>query len=1482
MKQSENSRNESEKLADFDNSDSNKQLENLAVAFSKRCKEVLSTSDGNTPGFDIEAYADIRSITEELSKQNHDLSDTEADLCLEVDVPVEKLEITSQELIVIVGHGSRLQTNGVHTSHSLTFPEQIQDLQIKDKPEKLTNYRELCQHQVHSSQIECIIAQPTQGVSSVVKVQPDTLERSADESLEFLKSKGESVNPGYNRTDQTQNASTKNSNCKGGPPDSAEVKLLPETTEYSTKRHSSPLPQQRPLLDLNVKEKDFPTASIQQPFTDAQQCQLRTQILVYGSLIEGTLPGEALMGVAFADISNETRIESWDSYIRRSKRIWEKIWQTAGQKSQRKVSSSGALPHARISNRPSTLVSTGPNKSSTPFKSPKTTTPIFPSSEAIVFDAPISEAKTDKASNPKLQTSKGLHPTHITSSVTPVELRQKSYASSCSPSSWGVPSRTSPVAKRLQGARSHLDHWQMRYRNSPYTQQGSFQATASCPPWFSPYSSGHSVPPLCARVMPPASEAIHAKKAIPTSLSGSSGCHYLPVLPTLPILHPYSSKVVATSGTNAAGGGARTLGTDKAGVRKCTRAESQWKRRKAPRFVEGTKAYIVPPALAPSINPSIMPNLSGHSFWADQRSTSNCAAPSTAFGAPDTDKFPVNYQGGSEDRCTYISRENLPPMTNVAADSDSLYVDSQSVSKEKLMQRPFLRDNISPLEQAKLNAHKAASAAAMALEHSQSICDQLRHSNDGTVSQIASSTAAVAAAASVAKAAAAAAKLAYEAAIQAKSMVNETMDEKPAGTIVETGSGSRIRSSIQDSESMWVVDEMGKDLSKQCQVSSSCKSVITLAKASVRKQIESAAAATRRAQNLDALVQAAELAVGAALQAGAVVAMGEPAPLTPKTLREVGFGALWKIGPKASQKKSTGKVVSSPRKTNLKIRRDSMHYSKVKKTGKLHTRGGSKARQNQETKPPSKENQMCQKQLPKEQKGSDGRGSRKLQSPKKVKEVLSSRIAQPPPLSDGTTGGVPPLPGKMQVELNWETDEILEGSVVEVVPDEEGLQGVWFSAKVLSTNGNQALVVYDELLADDGNGQLQEWVPLQASDHREQGPPRVRLAHPMIKDEASRKRRRSAMGNQMWRVGDHVDAWMRDGWWEGIVTSMSSEDENKVIVFFPGDGDIQVIKSWNLRPSLVWKNGRWIVYSELSLQANVQEQHPPSTGPSTDIAQHNKSILSIIHQERESLPEFGVASHAEDSSIGISLMTTKKAITPSLSPLGKKKQNLEVVTAAADTYKSLKRKKSTATFEINKVDAREKFAAACLKNNGGRSEDGGHSSSSEVSSEKPAYVIQKATRTPLSLPLYPNSWTESEIAPQNIEKRSENQFAKKREEASCDTEMTLSASYLSGNISSPHFSSQKRPTPEVRKRKYQKQYPKTIIGMKIDGKQPFAKVSSTKIDKRKTRRSLMQDLLLYTDKQVQLNTISAQNQQNRCLEALEVCRKSGRISHSTH
>ncbi|CAB78736.1 hypothetical protein [Arabidopsis thaliana] len=101
-------------------------------------------------------------------------------------------------------------------------------------------------------------------------------------------------------------------------------------------------------------------------------------------------------------------------------------------------------------------------------------------------------------------------------------------------------------------------------------------------------------------------------------------------------------------------------------------------------------------------------------------------------------------------------------------------------------------------------------------------------------------------------------------------------------------------------------------------------------------------------------------------------------------------------------------------------------------------------------------------------------------------------------------------------------EDIKEGSNVEVFKEEPGLRTAWYSANVLSLEDDKAYVLFSDLSVEQG----------------------------------------FCIYHQCWL--------------EGVITEKNKKDENTVTVHFPAEEETLTIKAWNLRPSLVWKDGKWI------------------------------------------------------------------------------------------------------------------------------------------------------------------------------------------------------------------------------------------------------------------------------------------------------------------
>lgn len=211
-------------------------------------------------------------------------------------------------------------------------------------------------------------------------------------------------------------------------------------------------------------------------------------------------------------------------------------------------------------------------------------------------------------------------------------------------------------------------------------------------------------------------------------------------------------------------------------------------------------------------------------------------------------------------------------------------------------------ETCSKIELAKLHAEDAAAVAASSIKHCQAIWSQLAaQKNSGLVSQIeeklASAAVAAAAAASVAKAAAAAAKVASDVAWQAKIMSDEAISAAKTGNTVRSPESGIL--------------DVGKKLAGLTPISilkgmdktHESAEVLSVAREAAKRRIESASAATKQAENLDAIMKAAELAAEAVAQAGTIIAMGDPLPFTLGELVDAGT-EFWRVHHGASMKDS--------------------------------------------------------------------------------------------------------------------------------------------------------------------------------------------------------------------------------------------------------------------------------------------------------------------------------------------------------------------------------------------------------------------------------------------------------------------------------------------------------------------------------------------------------------------------------------------------
>lgn len=515
-------------------------------------------------------------------------------------------------------------------------------------------------------------------------------------------------------------------------------------------------------------------------------------------------------------------------------------------------------------------------------------------------------------------------------------------------------------------------------------------------------------------------------------------------------------------------------------------------------------------------------------------------------------------------------------------------------NKEAQPKASLSEETLTKLKQAKTQAEDAATFAAAAVSHSQEIwnqMDKLKNSRlvSDVESKLASAAVAIAAAAAVAKAAAAAANVASSAALQAKLMADEALDSS------DYGNSSLINgTSLSDS-----VKDMGKatpaSILKGENAMSGSSSIIFAAREAARRQVEAASFASKRAENMDAIVKAAELAAAAVSQAGKIVALGDPFPLD--ELIEAGPEGYWKVPQASTQLVPTSNEMNGERLNMDCVGGGSDTFAGHSKEVPSENSGENET-SNQQGFPTLRN--VSGESFDDHAPVVDGISGSVVASRKNIKGHKGGKALD----LTKTTGVVPESnigsrPPSITIQIERERgseplkDNIIkEGSCVEVFKDGVQFKAGWYTANVLSLKDGKAYVCYDELPSDGGLEKLKEWLALGGEGEEA---PKIRIARPVtaMPFEGTRKRRRAAMGEYTWSVGDRVDAWMQNSWWEGVVMEKSKKDETMFTIQFPAQGLTSAVRAWNLRPSLIWKDGEWVEWS--SSTGNNRASHEGDT-----------------------------------------------------------------------------------------------------------------------------------------------------------------------------------------------------------------------------------------------------------------------------------------------
>ncbi|CAH2069813.1 unnamed protein product [Thlaspi arvense] len=142
---------------------------------------------------------------------------------------------------------------------------------------------------------------------------------------------------------------------------------------------------------------------------------------------------------------------------------------------------------------------------------------------------------------------------------------------------------------------------------------------------------------------------------------------------------------------------------------------------------------------------------------------------------------------------------------------------------------------------------------------------------------------------------------------------------------------------------------------------------------------------------------------------------------------------------------------------------------------------------------------------------------------------------------------------------------------IEFLCQDSGIRGCWFRCTVLEVSRKQVKLQYDDIEDEDGYGNLEEWVPaLKPAMPDKLG---MRSSNrPTIRPAPADAR----TANIYPTVGEAVDAWWNDGWWEGVVIATDKPDAEDLQIYIPGENLCLTVHRKDIRISRDWVGDSWV------------------------------------------------------------------------------------------------------------------------------------------------------------------------------------------------------------------------------------------------------------------------------------------------------------------
>ncbi|CAH9064513.1 unnamed protein product [Cuscuta epithymum] len=144
------------------------------------------------------------------------------------------------------------------------------------------------------------------------------------------------------------------------------------------------------------------------------------------------------------------------------------------------------------------------------------------------------------------------------------------------------------------------------------------------------------------------------------------------------------------------------------------------------------------------------------------------------------------------------------------------------------------------------------------------------------------------------------------------------------------------------------------------------------------------------------------------------------------------------------------------------------------------------------------------------------------------------------------------------------------GVNIEFLCQDSGMRGCWFKCRVIQEKQQRLKVQYLDIDDACGTGKLEEWI--HAS--RVAAPDKLSMRCPGRLTIRPWPLRGSL--KRSFKVGEAVDAWWCDGWWEGVIAGFDVSSRHHFQVYFPGDNRLMTFPRKNLRISRDWIDNKWV------------------------------------------------------------------------------------------------------------------------------------------------------------------------------------------------------------------------------------------------------------------------------------------------------------------